>query len=243
MKLKMAVYAAQIDRMDQGIGKVIEKIKELGKFGNTLIMFLSDNGGSAEGGVYGKDFWQNGVPPGGKDGYHSYGMGWANYSNTPFRKYKQYTHEGGISTPFIACWPAIMKDKGFVTHQPAHVMDIMPTFCQISGAVYPETYKGNKILPMEGKSLKPIFNSQIREPNEIICWEHMGSVAIRKGNWKLVAERNEKWELYDLEEDRTELDNLIDKNPDKAEELHEDWMDWAERCGVRISEIHRKSSD
>jgi arylsulfatase len=240
MELKMAVYAAQVDCMDRGIGKVITKIKELDRFDNTLIMFLSDNGGCAEGGIFGHDFWQNGVPPGGKDGYHSYGLAWANYSNTPFRKYKQYTHEGGILTPFIACWPAVIKDKGLITHQPAHVMDIMPTCCEISGATYPENYKGNKIAPVEGKSLKLIFEGQIRPPYEILCWEHLGSVGIRKGIWKLVASRNEKWELYDINKDRIEMVNLIEENPDKAEELHEDWIDWAKRCGVRISDTHKE---
>jgi arylsulfatase A-like enzyme len=240
MELKMAVYAAQIDCMDRGIGKVIAKLNELEKFENTLIMFLSDNGGCAEGGVFGQDFWKNGVPPGGKDGFHSYGLAWANYSNTPFRKYKQYTHEGGISTPFIACWPAVIIEKGIITHQPAHIMDIMPTCCEISGATYPENYKGHKILPVEGKSLKRIFEGYIRPPHEILCWEHIGSVGIRKGNWKLVAARHEKWELYDLDKDRTELENLIEKNPEKAKELHEDWMDWAKRCGAKISDIHKQ---
>jgi len=238
MDLKMAVYAAQIESMDRGVGEVIDKLKELGRVDNTLIMFLSDNGACAEGGVFGQDFWGNGVPPGGKDGYHNYGLAWANASNTPFRKYKQYTHEGGTTTPFIASWPAVINDLGSVTDQPAHIVDIMSTICDLSGAVYPDSFRTNKITVNSGRSLRPIFYDEKRSNHEFLCWEHIGSVAIRKGNWKLVASRKEKWELYDLSTDRTELNNLIGEFPDKAAEMHTIWMNWAEDCGVKVSEIH-----
>ena len=142
MDLKMAVYAAQMESMDRGVGKVMQKLKQLGQKENTLVLFLSDNGACAEGGVFGQDFWKNGVPPGGKDGYHNYGLAWANASNTPFRKFKQYTHEGGIRTPFIANWPNVIKAKGEINHQPAHIIDVMNTFCEIAGVNYPETYRG-----------------------------------------------------------------------------------------------------
>jgi arylsulfatase len=240
MDLKMAVYAAQIDCLDRGIGKVMAQLNKLQKVENTLVMFLSDNGGCAEGGPFGMDFWKNGVPPGGKNGYHNYGLSWANASNTPFRKYKQYTHEGGITTPFIARWPAVIKNEASMVHQPAHIIDIMTTFCELSGATYPEHYKGNPIIPTQGKSLIPIFRGRERQPHAILCWEHIGSVAIRKGKWKLVAAREEKWELYDLSSDRTEMINLITKYTKKAEELHSDWMAWAQQCGVKITDIHRK---
>jgi arylsulfatase len=127
-----------------------------------------------------------------------------------------------------------------MVHQPAHIIDIMTTFCELSGATYPEHYKGNPIIPTQGKSLIPIFRGRERQPHAILCWEHIGSVAIRKGKWKLVAAREEKWELYDLSTDRTEMINLITKYTKKAEELHSDWMAWAEQCGVKITDIHRK---
>jgi arylsulfatase len=240
MDLKMAVYAAQIECMDRGVGKVITKLEELGRKENTLIMFLSDNGACAEGGVYGQDFWGNGAAPGGREGYHNYGLAWANASNTPFRKYKQYTHEGGITTPFIATWPEVIKQTGSVTGQPIHIIDIMVTICDISGAVYPDSFKSNEILETTGKSFKPIFFNKKRATHEVLCWEHLGSVAIRMGNWKLVAARNENWELYDLSKDRTEQNDLIKKYPEKAKELHAIWMQWAQNCGVKISNQHRK---
>jgi arylsulfatase len=238
MDLKMAVYAAQMECMDRGVGKVLDKIRQFNKLDNTLVLFLSDNGACAEGGIFGQDFWGNSGPPGGRDGYHNYGKAWAIAGNTPFRKYKQYTHEGGVLTPFIAHWPAVIKQKGEITHQPGHIIDIMTTFCDIAGATYPEMYKGNKIVPTVGKSLKPVFSGEVREEHTQICWEHLGSVGIRQGNWKLVAARNEPWELYDLSDDQSELNNLIAEKPQLALQLHEDWIKWAKKCGVTISDIH-----
>ncbi len=238
MDLKMAVYAAQMESMDRGVGKVLAKLKQMDELDNTLIMFLSDNGACAEGGVFGMDFWGNGVPPGGKDGFHNYGLAWANAGNTPFRKYKQYTHEGGTTTPMIASWPRVIKDKGTISHQPGHIIDIMATLCDVSGTQYPTAYNNNQIISATGKSLFPIFEGKTRKKHDILFWEHIGSVGIRKGDWKLVGARNEPWELYNLSNDRTELENLIDENPEKARELHSDWMRWAEECGVKISDIH-----
>jgi len=240
MDLKMAVYAAQIECMDRGVGNILDKIRQMQKMDNTLVIFLSDNGGCGEGGVFGQDFWNNGAPAGGPDGYHNYGTAWANASNTPFRKYKQYTHEGGILTPFIVHWPPVIKEKGQKSHQPAHIIDIMATFCDIADVKYPETYNGHQIQSSVGKSLMPVFYGQIREEHEQLCWEHIGSVGIRKGNWKLVASRNQPWELYDLSVDRTELNNLIDVYPQVARELHQDWISWAEQCGVKVSDIHKR---
>jgi arylsulfatase len=239
MDLKMAVYAAQIECMDRGVGKVLGQLSRLGRLDNTLIMFLSDNGGCAEGGPFGHDFWENGIPPGGKDGYHNYGLAWANASNTPFRKYKQFTHEGGITTPFIAYWPDVIKDVGSISHQPGHIIDIMSTCCNVSGAKYPRFYEGHDITTMEGKSLLPIFLGNKRQAHEALYWEHLGSVAIRKGKWKLVAARTKKWELYDLSQDRTEIDDLIENFPEKAQELHGDWLSWADIVGVNVTEIHK----
>jgi len=242
MDLKMAVYAAQVECMDRGIGKILQKLEVLDKKDNTLVMFLSDNGACAEGGIYGRDFWENGVPPGGKDSFHNYGMAWANASNTPFRKYKQYTHEGGITTPLIISWPAQLKDKGGITNQPGHLIDIMATCCDVGAAEYPKLYNNHEITASSGKSLLTVIRGERREPHEMLYWEHIGSVGIRKGDWKLVASRDEVWELYDLSGDRTELNNLIKTHPEKALELHRDWLDWAKACGVKIREIHEHLS-
>ena len=232
LDLKMAVYAAQIERMDYGIGQVLEKITEVGAEKNTLVMFLSDNGGCAEGGPVGFDNRKNGLPPGGIDSYMSYGLSWANASNTPFRRYKHWVHEGGIATPLIAYWPAVIKNAGSLTHQPAHIIDIMATCLDIAGIEYPKTYKGRDLIPLEGKSLLPVFKGKERDGHEAIYWEHEGNRAVRQGKWKLVVAHNGPWELYDLVEDRTELNNLADKYPQKLELLKEMYESWAKRCDV-----------
>ncbi len=233
MDLKMAIYAAQIDRMDQGIGKVLAKLKELGKEDDTLVLFLADNGGCAEGGIWGFDRRKNGLPPGGVDSYMSYGESWANASNTPFRRYKKWVHEGGIATPLIAYWPAGVLQKGKLTDQPGHLVDIMATCCDVAGATYPQTYKGKEITPLEGKSLLPVFKKGTRKGHEAIYFEHSGNRAVRQDSWKLVSVKKGEWELYDLQADRTETNNLIERNPDKAKELKALYIAWANRCGVK----------
>jgi arylsulfatase len=240
MDLKMAVYAAQIECMDRGVGIVLDKMQQLEKMDNTLIMFLSDNGGCAEGGIYGQDFWENSAPPGGRDGYHNYGTAWANASNTPYRKYKQYTHEGGILTPFIVQWPKMINTKEQITHQPAHIIDIMATFCDIANVQYPKSYRGHPIRSTVGKSLLPIFCGEKYQVDKQLYWEHLGNVGIRQGKWKLVASREQPWELYDLSIDPTELDNVIQRRSDKANELNKEWIKWAESNGVKIADQHRK---
>jgi len=233
LDLKMAVYAAQIERMDYGIGKVLEKIKDIGAQDNTLVMFLADNGGCAEGGPVGFDNRKNGLPPGGVDSYMSYGLSWANASNTPFRRYKHWVHEGGIATPLIAYWPAVIKNGGSLTHQVGHIIDIMATCLDVAGIEYPRTYKGRELVGLEGKSLLPIFKGKERGGHEVIYWEHEGNRAVRQSKWKLVAAHGEPWELYDLQADRTELNNLADKYPQKLEQLKMMYESWAKRCGVQ----------
>ncbi len=232
MDLKMAVYAAQVDRMDQCVGRVLKAISRAGAEENTLVLFLSDNGGCAEGGPVGFDNRKNGLPPGGVDSYMSYGLSWANASNTPFRRYKHWVHEGGIATPLIAYWPAVIKNGGSITHQVGHIVDVMTTCLDVSAAKYPQTYQGRELVPLEGKSLLPIFQGEKRQGRETICWEHEGNRAIRQGKWKLVAAHGQAWELYDLEADRTELHNLADKYPEKVEQLKAMYQSWAQRCGV-----------
>ena len=263
---RMEVYAAMVDCLDQGVGRIIAQLKESGDFENTLIFFLADNGGCAEeygsrGAVkpdpskpvvlkpMGADELQTrmqptntrdgrpvrtgyGVMPGPADTYISYGKSWANSSNTPFRRYKHWVHEGGISTPLIAHWPAQIKSQGKLRHQPGHLIDIMATCVDVARAEYPSEYKGNKITPMEGRSLAPAFGNKPID-REAIYWEHEGNRAVRQGKWKLVSRYPEDWELYDLEADRTELNNLAQKHPAKLAELKAMYESWAERCGVR----------
>jgi len=262
---RMEVYAAMVDCMDQGIGRIISALKNTGRFDNTLILFLSDNGGCAE--EYGsrgpvkpapskqvvlKPMSKNelqfdmqprvtrdgrpvrtgkGLMPGPADTYIAYGRPWANASNTPFRLYKHWVHEGGIATPLIAHWPAGIKARGQLRHQPGHLIDIMATCVDVAGAKYPLEYKSHSITPLEGKSLVPAFHNKPIE-REALYWEHEGNRAVRKGKWKLVSKYPGPWELYDLEADRTELNNLAEKYPRKGQQLKTMYEQWAERCGV-----------
>jgi len=225
--VRMAVYAAQIDRMDQGIGKVLAQVKAQGAEANTLVLFLADNGGCAEIIDRGKP----GVPAGPADSFLSYGVGWANASNTPFRLYKHWVHEGGIATPLIASWPATIQ-KPASTNQPGHVIDLMATCVDAAGAEYPRTFKDRPITPLEGKSLLPIFLGQTRPGHTAIFWEHEGNRAVRQGKWKLVARHKGDWELYDLEADRTEMANQAAKQPEKVKELAALHEQWAKRANV-----------
>jgi arylsulfatase A-like enzyme len=250
---RMAVYAAQIDRMDQGIGRMVDKLKERGILDDTLILFLSDNGGNYEeltrqatampnAPLYVPHETLDGrlvrfgndpsVLPGGADTYQSYGIPWGNVSNTPFRLYKHFAHEGGISTPLIAHWPAGVRQPGKLTSQIGHEIDIMATCLDAAGVRYPTTYHGHNILPLEGKSLVPIFRGEQREGHAALFWEHEGNSAVREGKWKLVAQHPDYWELYDMEEDRTELHNLADQYPERVRDMAARYREWAKRVGV-----------
>ena len=259
----MEVYAAMVDRMDQGIGKLVAELKRTGQFDNTLIFFLQDNGGCQEG-VGRQGDWQRpvepslpviaadairldvrpkqnrrGVPtlqgprimPGPEDTYIAYGMSWANVSNTPFCEYKHFVHEGGISTPLIAHWPARIKRAGELERQPGHLIDLMATCVDVSGATYPQERDGETIPPLEGRSLAPAFEGQTIE-RDAIYWEHEGNRAIRVGEWKLVAKENQPWELFDMEADRTEMHNRAADMPERVSELSAKWRAWAERSQV-----------
>jgi len=227
--LRMAVYAAQIDCMDQGIGRTISALEKTGKLNNTLIMFLSDNGGCAEDITRGKEELEL---LGTDDSFESYRSPWANVSNTPFRLYKKSVHEGGIATPLIIHWPRRIKACGELHHQPGHVIDIMPTCLEIAGATYPRKYKGKRIIPLEGKSLVPAFDNKAIE-REAIYFEHEANRAIRVGKWKLVAKGIDgPWELYDLEADRTELNDLAQKFPERTKKMAVMWQGWAKRTNV-----------
>ena len=219
----MAVYAAMIDRLDQNIGRILEKLEKQGKLSNTLILFTSDNGGSSE---------VVNIPGGtGEIGtstnWKSLGKNWANVSNTPYREYKNWSHEGGIKTPLIAYWHEKIKTKGFISHKPIHFIDFLPTFKELIGANYPVHLNGNTIFPSPGKSFLPqLFgdSSAKRDAPIFLQWGH--GKAVRDGDWKLVAHK-EVWELYNLESDPVEEINLIEKEKEKLTELKELYEDWA----------------
>jgi arylsulfatase A-like enzyme len=240
MDFKMALFAAIVDRLDQNVGRVIEHLQSIGELENTLILFLSDNGGTKETGLFGIKGDENTVENydqwARKGGWtSSYGEGWASLSNAPFRRYKRENHEGGISAPFIAHWPKRISAAGQLRHQPAHLIDVMPTLIEVSGAAYPTELGGNKIQPNEGRSLLPIFDHD-RGEQRILYWEHEGNRAVRDGDWKLVGQRNGPWELYDIARDRTELKNLAESHREKFAELKGKWDAWADKVGVLTPE-------
>ncbi|MGI9241846.1 MAG: arylsulfatase [Verrucomicrobiales bacterium] len=216
---RMAAYAGMVDRLDQQIGRLVGHLKEKKLIDNTLIMFCSDNGACPFERTRGK-----GKMPWDPASYWTYDTGWAHAGNTPFRWYKQNQHEGGISSPMIAHWPAGMKTKaGALTEQPAHVIDFMAAAVELGGADYPATFSGREIEPLQGRSLAPIFAGQQRQPHEWLYFHFSNNRAIRKGDWKLASARGGKWELYNLKSDRTELNNLIGSEPAQAAELKSLW--------------------
>jgi arylsulfatase A-like enzyme len=227
----MAIYAAMLDSVDQNVGKLVAHLKERGELDNTLLVFLSDNGGNAESGPQG--IYQ-GKNPGGPKSKVFLGQSWATLNNTPLRRYKHFTHEGGISTPLIVHWPAgIDKARnGQLERQPGHLVDLMATVVDATGSVYPKKFKGHAIQPMEGVSLRPALAGEPLERANPIYWEHEGNRAIRRGNWKAVMKLKGPWELYDVEADRTEQNNLIEEKPELAKELIAEWEAWAERADV-----------
>ena len=227
--LRMAAYAAMIDRMDQGIGRILGALEKVGAADDTLVMFLSDNGGCAEnpGGTDTRRV------PGPKEYYVAAGRPWAYAQNTPFRRYKSWVHEGGIATPLVARWPGVVK-PGSMTDQVGHVIDFMPTFCEIAGTQYPKEHRGKPILPCEGKSLLPVLGGGTRPGHETLCWEWAGNRAVRQGKWKLVWEKAQRrWELYDLAADRTETNDLAGRLPERVEPMRADWEAWARKTGVK----------
>ena len=244
---RMAVYAAMIDNMDQNIGRVVARLKQLGIHDDTFILFLSDNGGCAE--FMAEDGWAKFMPdvhndgrriamgnrpelrPGGPLTYMSYDLPWANVSNAPFRRFKHWVHEGGISTPLLAQWPARFGAGG-VAHAPAHVVDIMPTILEAAGAAYPSEVGGHAIQPCDGESFLDLLDGKAWQREQPIFWEHEGNCAVRVGDVKLVRVFGGDWELYDMERDRTELDDLAGKNDPMQRALTQQYQAWAEQLGV-----------
>ena len=222
----MAVYAAMIECIDTSVGRLVAGLRDRGVLDNTLILFLSDNGGNAESGPRGL---AEGDPIGGPHSRVFLGMGWATLANTPFRRYKHFTHEGGIATPLIAHWPAgIAADRrGGIEPAPGHVIDVMPTLVEVCDATYPAEHRGHHILPCEGTSLVPAFAGQPIHRWKPIFWEHEGNKAIRSGRWKAVLKHGGPWELYDMEADRTELRDLAAERTAVRDLLVNQWTEWA----------------
>jgi arylsulfatase len=231
---RMAVFAAMVDRMDQNIGRVLGDLEAAGELSNTLILFCADNGACAEWDPWGFDVSsgpENVLHSGAKldqmgqpGTYHSYGSGWANACNTPLRLYKHYTHEGGISSPSIVHWPAALKGRGGVNHQPWHFIDVLPTLASVAGAkASPET---------QGVNLAPMLQGR-RVDRGPLFWEHEGSRAVRDGKWKITAVYPKgEWELYDIQSDRTEQVNLATRYPDRVKRMAAQWETWARQNHV-----------
>ena len=255
----MEVYAAMIDRMDQGVGRVVTTLEKSGQLDNTLILFLQDNGGCQEEigrqakpppfnaktfPVIAQDAIRldvipkqtrsgepmkqgEGVMPGPDGTYVAYGRNWANVSNTPFREYKHFVHEGGISTPLLAHWPAGIQRKGEFERQPGHLIDLMATCVDLAQAKYPAA----PIQPMEGRSLVPAFAGKPLG-REALYWEHEGNRAIRQGPWKAVGKSDQPWELYNIDQDRAEQHDLAESQPERLKEMVGSWQAWAKRANV-----------
>jgi arylsulfatase len=251
---RMEVYAAQIEVMDRGIGRIVDALRDTGALHDTLLIFLSDNGGCAEE-LWDAPAWvrqhlplafrspaRDGRPvqrgndpahmPGGEHTFQSYGLAWANASNTPFRLYKQQVHEGGIATPLIAHWPAgLATAPGALSRAPGHVVDLMPTLLELAGVTPPQERAGRPSRKLRGESLVRILRGGTRERGTLF-WEHQGNRAIRQGRWKLVSRWRGGWELYDLEADRTELTDLAAEQPERVSALEALYEDWAAEAGV-----------
>lgn len=214
---KMAIHAAMIERMDSEIGRVIQVLKDTKQFENTLIMFLSDNGASAEIMVR-ADGHNPDAPMGSAESHLCLGPGWSTVANTPFRKHKTWTHEGGISTPFIAHWPKGISSRGEWRRQPAHVVDVLPTLLEMTNQ------NVDKDVPFPGVSLKKTFEKDDLQ-KRTIWFAHDNHHAIRVGDWKLVQSSKQDWELYNLKNDRAETQNLAVQYPEKVKELEKLWLD------------------
>ncbi|MBA2112962.1 arylsulfatase [Bremerella alba] len=241
---RMEIYAAQISCIDDNVGTLITKLKELGQYENTLFIFLSDNGCSAEGGPGGFSRGKKDAPIGTGLSYASVGLEWANANDTPFRKFKMDTREGGISSPLIIHWPQGVKSNGRLVDASSHVIDVMPTLLEVARATYPDKRNGKATIPLEGQSFANQFSSTKTVPDRDLFWEHEGNQAIRRGDWKALRINNGPWSLYNLKDDRTETTNLSKTHPEITKELATAWEAWAQRCGVwdwnKLQEHRRK---
>ncbi|MFT7036657.1 MAG: arylsulfatase A-like enzyme [Cyclobacteriaceae bacterium] len=256
---RMATYAAMVDHIDQGITSIINLLKQTGQFENTLILFTSDNGACYEWGPWGFDMPDDGnrgtrlgintlhkgedlKKIGGRETFQSYGSAWTNLSNTPFQMYKHFTHEGGLCSPFIAHWPNKIDKPGRFVRAPMHLMDIMPTICEVSGATYPKVFEGKSITPTTGISfLSELSNEGEIKKDRSIYYDHQGAYGMRKGKWKIVRSKRMpteiEWELYNINEDRSETENLAAKYPDLVNEMEQQWIEWA--IEVKVHPVYK----
>ena len=256
---RMEVYAAQLSRMDDGIGRLLDRLTALGRLDNTIVIFLSDNGGCAE--ELDRQFVEAFVPlgdttkegepvvagnvpvvvPGPESTYWSYGRAWANLSNTPFREYKHWVHEGGISTPLLWHWPDGTVGPGRLERTPFQLVDVLPNLLEAAGADYPSHRCGAPVPPMEGRSMLPTVRGEVVQERPLF-WEHEGNQGVRHGRWKLVRKHGQEWELYDMVTDRTELTDLSDREGSRVGEMSAAYDTWAKRCGViprdRVLELY-----
>jgi arylsulfatase len=243
----MAVHAAMIDRMDQGVGRLVAALRERKQLDNTLILFLSDNGASPEAypnaGFDRPSQTRDGrkiayppgktVMPGPETTFFYMGPDWASVANTPFRYWKAEMYDGGICTPMIAHWPkGVTAKAGAISGRPGHVMDVMATCLDLAGAEYPKTFDGRAVTPMEGRSLLPALRGEQGGGHEMLAWEHYNARAIRRENMKLVARAGQPWELYDLSKDRAEARDLASARPELVRDLGDRWQAWADRTQV-----------
>ncbi|MCM2374765.1 arylsulfatase [Aporhodopirellula aestuarii] len=224
---RMAIYAAMVDRMDQAIGRVVAKIRETGDEENTLVVFLSDNGGSASDVTIAEQTPDALLGPSGagKDGYWV-GLGWANASNTPFHSHKVEMGNGGVVTSCIASWPAAVKHPGSITDEPSHIIDLMATLVDVGDLELPTTFKGKKLSALPGKSLRPLLTGDRRESHEALYFHLFHNRAIVSGQWKLTTDWDHPWQLFNLSNDRTELTDVSSQHPEIAARLRKQWEDW-----------------
>lgn len=251
---RMAVYAAQVTAMDRAIARIVATLEEHGELDNTLIMFLADNGGCAEELPW---MWADERPgfkksiptrtpagarvrvgndprtdPGPADTFASYGLPWANVSNTPFREYKHWVHEGGIATPMIIHWPAGLAGRGSLDHVPHQLPDVMATVLDVTGAAYPGVRDGHTVPPCEGRSMLPDLRGEVPTEDQDLFFEHEGNCGLRRGRWKLVRKHGGSWELYDMDLDRIEANDVAMQHPERVVEMATAYQRWADRCGV-----------
>jgi arylsulfatase len=236
---RMEVYAAQVTAMDRGIGRLVDSLEQTGRLENTLVFFTIDNGGchveygQTRKGTFLPEKTRDGRPvrpgnlpsimPGPEDTYQSYGYGWANASNTPYRMFKQYDHEGGIRTPMIAHWPRGIKKQGSLVQGVSHLIDILPTVMEVTGGKVPVKWQGKPTIGRDGLSLAAAFRDETLPNTRTLFFSHNKGRALRQGNWKLVSRDRKPWELYDLSQDPLELRDLSEKEPARRDRLIRQW--------------------
>lgn len=245
---RMATYAAQVDALDQSVGRVMDALRRTGADKNTLVLFLSDNGASDQpmnaqldkpGQTWRLDGTptrvgnQPGIQPGPADNFVTAGPAWANVSNTPFRQHKNTNHEGGIASPLIAWWPGVITRSNSISPELAHITDITATCLDVAGVAYPAQFEGRMVQPLAGRSLLPVLQGGQRGGHASLCWATSGARAVRVGSWKLVSLKNAPWELYDLATDRTELNNLAAQQPERVRTMARVFEEWSRDGGAQ----------